>query len=67
MLSRMLGIGPAPVRAAAFGLLMTGVLIEFVVWTIGLGAALMTGFGRWSTSPPPVPPVPQTGVAVVTG
>jgi hypothetical protein len=67
MLSRMLGVGPEPVRVAAFGLLMAGVMLEFIIWTIGLGAALMTGFGRWSTSPPPVPPVPQTGVAVVTG
>jgi hypothetical protein len=55
MISRLIGVAPLPLRVAAFGLLVTGVLIEFIVWTIGLGATLMTGFGRWSTAPPPVP------------
>lgn len=65
MVSRMMGLAPAPLRYAAFGLLLSGVLIEFLIWTIGLGATLMTGFGRWSTAPPPVPPVPQTGIVPV--
>jgi hypothetical protein len=65
MISRVIGFGPAPIGAAAFGLLLTGALIEFVIWTTGLGAALMTGFGRWSTQPPPVPPVPHAGVVTV--
>ena len=67
MLARMIGITPAPLRFAAVSLLFAGILLEFVVWTIGLGATLMTGFGRWSTVPPPLPPVRQTGVAVVAG
>jgi hypothetical protein len=69
LLSRLIGIAPAPVRYAGFGLLMIGVLLEFVVWTMGLGATLMTGFGRWSTAPPPVPPAPPvpTGVVPVAG
>ncbi len=65
MVSRIIGIAPAPLRVAAFGLLLTGVLIEYLIWTIGLGATLMTGFGRWSTAPPPVPPVPQAGIVPV--
>lgn len=64
MLGRLLGVAPAPLNIAAFGLLIAGVLLEFVVWTMGLGAALMTGLGRWSTAPPPVPPIPQSGVAI---
>jgi hypothetical protein len=44
---------------------MTGVVVEFVVWTIGLGATLMTGFGRWSTVPPAVPPPPPSPLPVV--
>ena len=66
MLSRMIGVAPEPLRFAAFGLLMAGVALEFVIWTMGLGAAMMTGFGRWSTVPPPVPPIAHPGVAVLT-
>jgi hypothetical protein len=65
MLSRILGVGPGPIRALAIGLLMAGVAFEFIIWTIGLGATLMTGFGRWSTAPPPVPPPAQVGVVSV--
>lgn len=64
LLARVLGVAPWPMRFAGFGLLMTGIVIEFIVWTIGLGATLMTGFGRWSTVPPPVPPPPAVPVAV---
>ncbi len=65
--SRLIGLAPDPLRFGAWAVLLTGALIEFIVWTIGLGATLMTGFGRWSTSPPPVPPVPQTGIVQVAG
>lgn len=55
LLSRAFGVAPEPLRLLAFGLLVTGILIEFAVWTMGLGATLMTGFGRRSVVPPPVP------------
>jgi hypothetical protein len=55
LLSRALGIAPEPLRFAGFTLLVAGLVIEFVVWTMGLGATLMTGFGRRSITPPPVP------------
>jgi len=54
-LARLVGVGPAPFGAAAFSLLAAGAILEFGAWTIGLGATLMTGFGRWSTTPPPIP------------
>lgn len=66
MLSRLMSIGPDPLRLPAFTVLFAGIIVEYVVWTIGLGAALMTGFGRWSTAPPPVPPVEQHGILPVT-
>jgi hypothetical protein len=67
MLARFVGVAPAPIRISSFALLATGVVIEFVVWTIGLGAALMTGFGRWSTAPPPVPPLaPSSALPAVS-
>jgi hypothetical protein len=56
LLARVIGVAPAPLRYTALAILLAGVLIEFVVWTTGLGATLMTGFGRSSTVPPPLPP-----------
>ncbi len=44
--ARMVGIGPTYLSAAAFSLLAAGAILEFGVWTMGLGATLMTGFGR---------------------
>ena len=44
----------AMVDPQAVGLLVTGLLVEFTAWTIGLGATLLTGFGRWHTVPPPI-------------
>jgi len=54
LLARMLGVAPEPLRLAAFAVLTAGVVAEFLVWTIGLGATLMTGFGRWNIQPPPL-------------
>jgi hypothetical protein len=54
LMARLLGIAPEPLRMAAFGVLVAGVIAEFLVWTIGLGATLMTGFGRRNTAPPPL-------------
>ena len=65
IIARIIGVTPAPFRWAGIGLLITGILIEFVVWTIGLGATLMTGFGRWSTAPPP-PPITQPSIVPAT-
>jgi len=66
MLARVVGVAPAPISYGAVGLLIAGIALEFIVWTIGLGAALMTGFGRWSTAPPPVPRPAQTVVPVAS-
>lgn len=54
LLARVLGVTPEPLRLAAFGVLVAGAIAEFLVWTIGLGATLLTGFGRWNTAPPPL-------------
>jgi hypothetical protein len=64
LVSRFIGVAPWPMRMAGVGLLMVGITVEFIIWTIGLGATLMTGFGRWSTVPPPVPP-PAPAVAAI--
>lgn len=40
--------------------------IEFLAWTIGFGAAIVTGLGRWHTVPPPIaaPPSQPSASAV---
>jgi hypothetical protein len=60
LISRAVGVTPASLSGVGLALLAVGVVIEFAVWTIGFGATLMTGFGRWSTAPPPLPPVTHT-------
>lgn len=65
--ARLIGVAPAPLQASAFALLVVGVMVEFLVWTIGIGAALMTGLGRWHTVPPPISVAPPpTGPSSAT-
>jgi hypothetical protein len=65
LMARIIGVAPAPIRYTGFAILLAGVALEFIVWTMGFGAALMTGFGRWSTTPPP-PPAPPVHSGVVS-
>ena len=60
--ARLIGVGPDALRPVAFALLMIGLAVEFLAWTVGLGAAITTGLGRWHTVPPPIAtgPAPQT-------
>ncbi len=55
LVSRLVGVAPEALSAVAFALLTIGTVVEYLVWTIGLGAAAMTGLGRWATAPPPIP------------
>jgi purine-cytosine permease-like protein len=66
MLGRLMNVAPEPLQWTTFGLMTAGITVEFVVWTMGLGAALMTGLGRWSTVPPPAPPMAQPGILPAT-
>ena len=58
LLGRVVGLGGGPLMAAAVGLIIVGILIEYAAWTLGLGGALLTRFGRYGALPPPavVPP-----------
>jgi hypothetical protein len=40
-----------------------GLTVEFIAWTIGLGAAIITGLGRWYTVPPPITAPPDRTAA----
>jgi hypothetical protein len=52
----------------AFLLIAIALTVEFVAWTLGLGAAIITGLGRWYTAPPPitVQPTPPSPFNPVT-
>ena len=52
--AKVIGVAPDGFRFGAFPLLMVGLAIEALVWTMGVGAAIMTGLGRWHTVPPPI-------------
>lgn len=56
VVARLVGLAPESARVATMVLFGLGALVEYVAWTIGLGAAVMTGLGRWSVTPPPLPP-----------
>jgi hypothetical protein len=56
VVARLLGLGPDWMGGITLLVLGLGTLVEYVAWTIGLGAAIRTGLGRWAVVPPPVPP-----------
>ncbi|HJU45071.1 MAG TPA: hypothetical protein VJ691_19745, partial [Vicinamibacterales bacterium] len=44
-------------------LLAVALTVEFLAWTLGVGAAIMTGLGRWYTVPPPIAVQPSQSTA----
>lgn len=63
--ARLAGVGPDALRAVGVTLLVVGTIVEYVAWTVGLGAAVMTGLGRWAIVPPPMPPPTMSDGPVV--
>jgi hypothetical protein len=59
LLARVLDVSPLGVAPLTFTLVAFGLTVEFVAWTIGLGAAITTGLGRWYTVPPPITAAPS--------
>ena len=61
LLLRVLQLLPLPMWPITWILGLTAFLIEYLAWTVGLGAALLTRFGTRGTSmandvmPPPLP------------
>ena len=66
VLARFLNVASDNVWPLTWGLVAIGLTVEFVAWTIGLGAALMTGLGRWYTVPPPIAAHPAEPTATAT-
>lgn len=69
LLARFIGIAAIGVAPVTFVLVAFGLTVEFFAWTIGLGAAIVTGLGRWYTVPPPItaaPPMPPSAPQVMS-
>jgi hypothetical protein len=54
LLARLLNVSPIGFAPFSFTLVAFGLTVEFLAWTMGLGAAIVTGLGRWYTVPPPI-------------
>jgi len=55
VIGNILALGPAIVAPAAAAFGIAGLVIEYLAWTVGLGAALMTPFRHQWRATPPVP------------
>lgn len=56
MIGNLLAVGPYFFGPAAAAFTLAGVVVEYLAWTVGLGAGLLTPFrNHWRTVPPPVP------------
>jgi len=54
LLARFINVASVAAWPLTFSLVAIGLTVEFVAWTMGLGAAVLTGLGRWYTVPPPI-------------
>lgn len=63
LLARLLSLLPVPLWPITWIVALTGFVVEYVAWTVGLGAALLTRFGTRGgrpvgyQGPPPLPTV----------
>jgi hypothetical protein len=54
LLARFINVASVGVAPLTFVLVAFGLTVEFVAWTMGFGAAIVTGLGRWYTVPPAI-------------
>jgi hypothetical protein len=65
VIGNVLAVGPWMLTPTAVAFGTAGLVIEYLAWTVGLGAALLTPFRRrWPSTPPPIPArAPSTATA----
>lgn len=63
LLARFVGVATTAAWPVTFLLIAVGLTVEFFAWTMGLGAAIVTGLGRWYTVPPPITVHPPSASA----
>jgi hypothetical protein len=66
LLARFVDVASIGAGPLTFGLMTIGLTVEFIAWTMGLGAAITTGLGRWYTVPPPISVQPPQPTASAT-
>ena len=54
VIARFVDVAVPAMTVVPFTLAAIGLTVEFIAWTIGLGASIITGLGRWYTVPPPI-------------
>jgi hypothetical protein len=57
--AHVLALGPWWTTPTAVALNLTGTIVEWVVWTLGLGAAMTSYLARRSDAPPAIPIMPS--------
>ena len=56
IIGSVLAVGPWLFMPPATAFVTAGLIIEYLAWTVGLGAGLVAPFRRrWPTTPPPIP------------
>lgn len=60
VIAHLLALGPWWTRPGWFAVMASGWLVEWVVWTIGLGAMLTSWPGARSEAPPAIPVMPAS-------
>jgi len=60
LIARFANVASERMAALTFLLLAISLTVEFIAWTIGFGAAILTGLGRWYTVPPPITTAPAS-------
>lgn len=66
LLARFVNVTTTAAWPLTFLLVAFGLTVEFFAWTTGLGAAIVTGLGRWYTVPPPLTVKPAEPAATAS-
>jgi hypothetical protein len=66
VIAHVLALGPGWLSPTAVALGAVGLVIEYIAWTIGLGAAIASIFGRQRSMPPPPVPISVPSPAPTT-
>jgi len=66
LLARFVDVASFGFTPLTFVFVSIGLSIEFIAWTMGFGAAIITGLGRWYTVPPPIAATPAEPTASAT-
>ena len=54
LIARFANVASDRTAPLALVLIAISLTVEFIAWTMGFGAAIVTGLGRWYTVPPPI-------------